>query len=715
MKVKKFLSSLTAMLCCFAMTLSAGCGLTIDSSVDTSESTQESTDTSMDTSEDSSEDGAEVADLVDFAVDVPTGRDPVVLMLSDPQFIDAAQQRRDDRLGGLTDRYSRANIEDRVLRYIRESVSRSNPDLILVAGDIIYGEFDDSGYALSLFVETMESFNIPWAPIMGNHECETEKGIDWICQQYESAQNCLFKQGTITGNGNYTIGITQGGKFLRTFFMMDSNGYGEMSSATASNGHSISTAGFGADQIEWYQQEIADIKAVSPQTKLSFMFHIPIRAFVDALIENGFDNASNNSFVNFDTDSNPDTFGMAHERISFPWDNANTTFNDLKACGVDSIFSAHAHGNSMGAKYQGVHLQFGLKTGTYDQVNYVTNTGDVTFGYNDGGDPITGGTVIPVSQTDGSISPYHIVTNIEEDQAFVETLTSQEKDVAVTTVHIQTVKAQAGSDKNALYLQFIDEDEQTQRINMGTGVSSATNVSLQNFAKQIHYNNEDVVAYQGVVTVSDTETLKISLNQDASFRRMSYVYIPQDCTYAFDTDGNGKVDTVWTFDRDFKIVYDPATCVVRESLGGCNGDCDTDEWHVYAKPLINSKASVAVSCWYWNAISSSTELGMQFKPATGQTPINLGYGAVWLPPDDDTTAFLQYIKINGNALPATAKLQLCGQLDSMKLYDVSFNVGDVITVDKGAVFTHNGYTMTVEATLSWTYDGGNSFTCSATA
>ena len=635
-------------------------------------------------------------------------------MLSDPQIIDAAQQRTDDRLGGLTDRYSRANIEDRVFRYIREAVTQTQPDLILIAGDIVYGEFDDSGYATELFVQFMETFQIPWAPVMGNHDAETAKGIDWVCDLYENATHCLFNQNTLTGNGNYTVGITQGGKLLRTFFMMDSNGYGTMSAATSANGHSTSTAGFGLDQIDWYQQEIANIKEVSPQTKLSFLFHIPIKAFVDALIENGFDNASNNSFVNFDTDSNPDTFGMAHERISYPWDNANTTFNDLKTRGVDSIFSAHAHGNSMGAKYQGVHLQFGLKTGTYDQVNYNTTSGGVSFGYADGGDPITGGTVIPISQIDGSIAPYHFVTDIVEDEVFAELLTSLQEDTTVNTVHIQTVKAQANSNANALYLKFIDENEQTQLIKVDTGVSSADNVALSNFARQIHYNNEDVLDYTGVITASATDTMKISLNQDVAFRRSSYIYIPKDATYECDMDGNGKIDTIWTFDRDFKIVYDLATCVIRESLGGCNGDCDAGEWHVYAKPLAG-KECVAVSCMSHNAISDSTQLGLVFKPATGATPINLGYAMNWKVPDDDTMAFLQYIKINGNALPATANLQACGQLDCLRLYNISLNVGDVVTVEKGAVFTHNGYTMTVNATLSWTYNGGSSFTCSATA
>lgn len=700
MKTRKFLFSLTAMLCSLTMLFGTACGGgTTDGSADESSTSSPS------------EENTDFSQVVDFTVDVPVGRDPIVLMLSDPQIIDAAQQRTDDRLGGLTDRYSRANIEDRVLRYIREAVTQTQPDLILIAGDIVYGEFDDSGYATELFVQFMETFQIPWAPVMGNHDAETAKGIDWVCDLYENATHCLFNQNTLTGNGNYTVGITQGGKLLRTFFMMDSNGYGTMSAATSANGHSTSTAGFGLDQIDWYQQEIANIKEVSPQTKLSFLFHIPIKAFVDALIENGFDNASNNSFVNFDTDSNPDTFGMAHERISFPWDNANTTFNDLKACGVDSIFSAHAHGNSMGAKYQGVHLQFGLKTGTYDQAMY-RNGNDVNYGYTDGGDPIVGGTVIPVSKTDGTISPYHLETDIVEDEVFAEILSPMEQDTTINNVSIETVTLQTSSNSNALYLQFKDDKAQLQNVGQ-TGNTSESNVALENLAKQLHYNNEDVVAYKGVVGVEDSNTIKVSLTQNTAFRRSSYIYIPKDTQYGMDTDGNGKVDTIWTFARDFKIVYDPTACVVRESLGGCNGDCASNQWHVYAKPIVG-KECVAVSCGYWDIISDNTKIGMAFYPESGQPTVNLGYTG-WVNPDDDTNAFKQYIKINGNALPSSARLQGFDQPNGLQLSGLSLNVGDVVTVEKGATFTHNGYTMTVNATLSWTYNGGNSFTCSATA
>ena len=264
----------------------------------------------------------------------------------------------------------------------------------------------------------------------------------------------------------------------------------------------------------------------------------------------------------------------------------------------------------------------------------------------------------------------------------------------------------------------MDENGQVQFTELANGVSSTDNTALENFAKQIYFNNEDVFAYKGVITSQQdagrtNASVKFTLNQDATWQRSSYIYILEGTTYGADTDGNGNIDTVWTFDRDFRIVYDPADCVVRESLGGCNGDCDVNEWHVYAKPIAG-KESVAVSCSFWGSISGSGGVGMAFLSASGEPIINLGYTG-WVNPDSDTEAFKKYIKINGNALPATARLQGFDQPNGLNLTGLSLAVGDVVTVEKGAVFTHNGYTMRVEATLSWTYAGGTMFTCSATA
>ena len=534
MQIKKWLLSLTATLYCLTTAFTACGGIYLDSSFSSSSSTTESTsedsmfseNSSIENSsaenssenssvEDSSADSSgdtgaadfptvNAAELVDVAVDIPVGKEPVVLMLSDTQIIDASQQRDSTRLGNANSeqntRWSRGNVEDRLLRYVREAVERSNPDLILLVGDNVYGEFDDSGYALQLFVEFMDAFDVPWAPVLGNHDSETAKGIDWLCAQYENAENCLFKRGNLTGNGNYSVGITQGGKLLRTFFMMD----------TVSNrdGSKRSADGFAQDEINWYTQKMTAIKTASPQTKLSILTHVPTQVATDVLNEKYGWVKSTSGPMDLDVSGRDGDFGIANE-LAGGWDTDRTIWNGWKALGVDSVFFGHVHGCSVGIQYEGIQIQFGLKTGTYDALNYTDANGNIVWTYGDGGNPITGATVIPVSKTDGSINPYHIQTQLEEDKVFNETLTPLQKDTNVTDVYITTISAYSGSTQEKLYLKFFDNKDNVQFLDVLEGGTSANNSALENFAKQIRFSGTDVFNDVGVIS-SQQDTNRVN-------------------------------------------------------------------------------------------------------------------------------------------------------------------------------------------------------------
>ena len=90
---------------------------------------------------------------------------------------------------------------------ITKLVNDKKPDLITLSGDNAWG------YISYLeVIEFIDSLGIPWAPVFGNHDNESLKGVDWQCRQLEAAEYCLFKQGDLTGNGNYSVGIVQGGK-----------------------------------------------------------------------------------------------------------------------------------------------------------------------------------------------------------------------------------------------------------------------------------------------------------------------------------------------------------------------------------------------------------------------------------------------------------------------------------------------------------------------
>lgn len=348
---------------------------------------------------------------VDFVVEVEEGRDPIVLQLTDTQIIDAAQERYDDRLGHVQDTYwATDRVEECCYDYLTETIIMTNPDLILITGDLVYGEFDDSGSALLSLIDFMESFEIPWAPVFGNHDNESQMGADWQCEQLENAEYCLFEQRELTGNGNYTVGIVQGDELKRVFFMLDSNGCGAASAESLQNGHTVSMVGFGMDQIEWYKDTATQITELSPDTKYSFAFHIQPQMFSVAFQKYGYlAGTTQDNPINIDLLENKEDgdFGYLGRDLKSPWDSGFEVWYGLKELGVDSIFVGHEHCNSASVVYDGIRCQYGQKSSTYDRANFVDAEGNIIGSSCEQLEALIGGTVIPLSEEDGSITePY---------------------------------------------------------------------------------------------------------------------------------------------------------------------------------------------------------------------------------------------------------------------------------------------------------------------
>lgn len=347
--------------------------------------------------------------MVDFVIEIPEGRTPIILQLSDPQMIDASQAVGGRLRDGEARYWAKDKKEERCFRYIRETVQSIAPDLIVIAGDITYGEFDHDGSALMSFIEFMDGFGIPWAPVLGNHETESMMGADWQCAQLEKSKFCLFKQRKLTGNGNYTVGIKQSGKLIRVFYMMDSNS-GSPSEASIANGHSMHPAGFGEDQIAWFTESICEIRGTFPESRLSFVFHVPMAAFEKAFEKYGYvkDRAAKVFPISIDEmDPSGKDFGMIVHPISC-WDEDERVWNIFKDLGVDSVFAGHIHGASAGSTYNGIRCQFGLKSTTYDSNIYINENSVPVESWIPSGIPIVGGTVINLAIDGGEIEKiYH--------------------------------------------------------------------------------------------------------------------------------------------------------------------------------------------------------------------------------------------------------------------------------------------------------------------
>ena len=417
-----------------------------------------------------------LTELVDFVVQVPAGRQPVVLQLADPQLMDSATMS-EGRLGAAAAAYWTFNgtstgmtgtgIGKDVLCYdfITEIIDKTkaanngNLDLILLSGDIVYGSFDHDGHMLADFVEFMDKFNIPWAPIFGNHDAESNKGANWQCEQYENAKNCLFKQGDLAGNGNYTVAIKQGDKYTRVFFNMDTNGCTGASTTSKTNGHTVTREnndygrdigvyGLQQNQVKWFKDTVAQIKGFIPEINISLHIHIAMKYFSVAFNEkyktlsgkdpvaqvevesgnytvNGVDTKGRILYLDrvagHGTDFGwltaldgwtPDYWDVAATNDAIPGATGDhAIFKQFKAAGIDSIFVGHMHTINASMEYQGIRFQFGQKCSLYDNAAQLLSNGliasGVGYSYNAGATILVGGTVIPMDATTGDLlTPY---------------------------------------------------------------------------------------------------------------------------------------------------------------------------------------------------------------------------------------------------------------------------------------------------------------------
>ena len=151
-----------------------------------------------------------------------------ILQLTDMQVIDASQRRSPGRISASEiERWAPENAEKNCYSHIKDVVAQTTPQLIIITGDIVYGEFDDSGRKLREFTEFMDSLEIPWAPVWGNHDLESAIGCKAASEIFQKAKYCLFATETddiADGTGNYAVRIYRGGKLYRAVYMLDSHG-----------------------------------------------------------------------------------------------------------------------------------------------------------------------------------------------------------------------------------------------------------------------------------------------------------------------------------------------------------------------------------------------------------------------------------------------------------------------------------------------------------
>ena len=299
---------------------------------------------------------------IDFKVQVDGSENIRILQLTDMQMIDATQRRYPERLredeicAWLPERMD-ALCGD----HIRSLVAQTQPDLIIITGDIVYGSFDDSGKTLMWFIDLMDSFQIPWAPVFGNHDNESNMGVSWQCEQLARSPYCLFERGTCTGNSNYSVGIFHGDALVRVLYMLDSNGCHDASDPSVTR-----APGIYPDQLAWMEASYGQIEKAYPGVPAFAAFHIPVEPFFEAETYKNYRQEGRELFVlGVDAMPTDGDFGAKLEHY-YPIQTAGAFLDTAKKCRIDGVFVGHCHSINTCVFYEGIRWVFGLKTGQYD-------------------------------------------------------------------------------------------------------------------------------------------------------------------------------------------------------------------------------------------------------------------------------------------------------------------------------------------------------------
>ncbi len=353
---------------------------------------------------------------IDHIIEFPAGKDITILQLTDTQamlyegirteFYDNYGNKYEDFnrfnqvhgaffTSGVTDTYTR------VWQYVEEAVEKTTPDLIVLTGDNIYGETDDSGKLWLEMIEVLDSFEIPWLCIFGNHDNESNKGLHWQIEAVSASKYGYMQEGICqNGNSNYTVGIKQDQEIKYVFYMLDTNGcrlkphnFGESLLPYNPDLDDIQqNDGIFPDQMEWMRDSYSKISAQVGNVPSMIFMHIPPVETYYSVAESYPETYGTWPFY---TDKDGD-IGMATENIG-GFDSNGEFFKTAKEINCAGIFMGHQHKVATSTMYDGIRLTYGLKTGTGD--------------YHD--PEMLGSTKITIKEADNTFEVEHIHSEIE--------------------------------------------------------------------------------------------------------------------------------------------------------------------------------------------------------------------------------------------------------------------------------------------------------------
>lgn len=237
---------------------------------------------------------------------------------------------------------------------MRALVEKTQPDMLATVGDNISGV--TSRFLLKDFIEVMDSFELPWTVVFGNHDDEIPMTtLNWQGDQYMESEYCLFQKGpsNLYGCGNYAVNITENGSPVYTLFMFDNGRYTEYDDGSTKEIY------MGYEQIAWYEWNVKGIAAAAGKTVPSMVFsHFAQPEFKEALEQYAVYHEADGSYTV------PEAYGFGScDYLPGCAPVKSGFFDKCRELGTTHMICGHDHENNAVITYEGVTMAYGMKTG----------------------------------------------------------------------------------------------------------------------------------------------------------------------------------------------------------------------------------------------------------------------------------------------------------------------------------------------------------------
>lgn len=265
----------------------------------------------------------------------------------------------------VSDFHAGSHCNPKLMKSMDALIEYSEPDLIILGGDIMTcsrSEMteDDFRRGLEAILEPIESRNIPWMHVYGNHDKEGGFSNEYQQTVYESFPHCISEAGPeeLSGVGNYvrTVYSPKTGKPLFNIWAMDShsewpeyvkrfNIKPEDANIRMSKplGGGSAQASVMFDQVVWYYNKSMEMeKEYGYKIPALMVMHVPIMEY--HIIAN---NPEQTGFV-----------GSKREGICSGELNSGLFMACLQRGDVKGIFCGHEHLIDFHGKYCGIMMGY---------------------------------------------------------------------------------------------------------------------------------------------------------------------------------------------------------------------------------------------------------------------------------------------------------------------------------------------------------------------